>query len=71
MQNKKIVILLLISFLAVFVIAAASSDYSNVKACFEKIETNFSDTIGEMSTDDPYLIYESTRDLVLNCLEGK
>jgi len=41
------------------------------KKCFNNIESGFSDTIGEMSTDDPYLIFKRTEDLVLTCLEGK
>lgn len=52
-------------------LASTSKMLNSAKECFYEIETGFSDTIGEMSTDDPYLIFKRTEDLVLTCLEGK
>lgn len=74
MSPKNIFILCAITTTIPFVAVSISKNtliLMEVKKCFNNIESGFSDTIGEMSTDDPYLIFKRTEDLVLTCLEGK
>jgi hypothetical protein len=60
-----------ISFIALDSLSATHKVLNEVKECFYEIETGFSDTIGEMSTDDPYLIFKRTEDMILTCLISK
>jgi len=74
MRTKNIFILVALTTAIPFVAVSISTNsliLAEVKKCFNNIESGFSDTIGEMSTDDPYLIFKRTEDLVLTCLEGK